>query len=79
MSGADEGLDDAHPGQVFLEDHVEPVEALLDLTEQRLGLAAEQPGRDDGEGDKKQHHQGQPRTGDDQQDHGPDRPDRCAG
>ena len=40
--GAHKGLDQAHPGDIFLQDGVEPVQLLLHGAEERLHLDAEE-------------------------------------
>ena len=40
--GAHEGLDQAHPGDIFLQDGVQPVQFLLDDPEERLHLDDEE-------------------------------------
>ena len=40
--GAHEGLDQAHPGDIFLQDGVQPVQLLLDDAEERLHLDDEE-------------------------------------
>ncbi len=79
VPGADEGLDHPHPGEVFLENDVEPVEPLLDPQEQRLGPAGKEPDEHDDQRHEPRHDQGEPGAGENEQDAGAERPDRRPG
>ena len=55
--GPDEGLDEPGPGDVLLEDRVEPIEPLLDGAEEWLHPGNEQDDDDRGDGEDRQHRQ----------------------